>query len=66
MQVEASHIVALLQELGEQDATCRKFATYAKKGEPILSVCQAAIRALVTDKEALKKLIIEMATEPSR
>ena len=43
MQVEAVDIVALLQELGEQNATCRKFATYAEKGEPILSVCRAAI-----------------------
>ena len=65
MQVEASHIVALLQELGEQDATHQRMAVRAKRGEPILEICRAAIHALVDDKEALKRLVIEMAVRPT-
>ena len=64
MDVEASHIVDMLQELGHEDPTCRRLALCATQGEPILKVCQAAIRALADDKQALRRLVVEITGKP--
>lgn len=66
MDAEAARIFDLLQELGREDAACRRLALYAQQGEPILKVCEDAIRALDEQRDALKRLVAEMADKPSR
>ena len=66
MDVQASRIIELLQDLGREDATSRRLALYAQQGEPILKVCEDAIRALAEQRDALKRLVTEMADKPAR
>ena len=63
MTVEMSSMLKLLHELGQDDTTCRRFALRAECGESILTVCQAALRALVDDKNNLRKLVITMVPD---
>ena len=66
MDVQASRIVELLQDLGREDAACQRLALYAQDGEPILKVCEGAIRALAEQRDALKRLVTEMTDTPLR